>query len=84
VFVAVGGTGVFVGVGVSVGGNGVAVGGTGVFVGVGVSVGGNGVAVGGTGVFVGVGVSVGGDDDTHASLPESVKVCPAIGMNSQS
>ena len=50
--VLVGGTGVFVGVGVSVG---VLVGGTGVFVGVGVSV---GVLVGGTGVFVGVSVGV--------------------------
>ena len=67
----------------------VAVGGTGEFVGVGgksvsVGVGGNGVAVGRTGVFVGVGLSVGGDDDTHAAVPESVKVCPAMGMNSQS
>ena len=56
VFVAVGGTAVFVGgtdvfVGTAVGGTGVSVGGTGVFVGT--AVGGTAVLVGGTGVFVG-------------------------------
>ena len=37
----------------------------------------------GFGVTVGVGVA-GGYDDMQSAVPESVKVCPAIGMNSQS
>ena len=71
---------VFVGVGVSPGvGVSVDVGvspGVGVSVGVGVSE--------GVGVSPGVGVSVACPAPTQLKLPESVKVCPAIGTNSQS
>ena len=72
-------------VGVEVGGSGVSVG-VGVRVPVSVGVGvGEGPAVSvGVGVGEGPGVSVGGAEDTQAALPESVNVCPAIGMNSQS